>query len=133
MGEDLPPGVTRESLRERVGMLRPGIVLYREHARFDARTVSVMSERVQELVAEMDRYDMVVDLTGVRRPNPETMGKVRSLVNDDTKLRRLYFVIGKSTMLRVGLKFINAAIRDKTITAHTTMQDVEREIDGAQD
>lgn len=133
MSEDLPPGVTRESLRERVNMLRPHVVLYREYPSFDARTVTVTSERVQELVAGMDRYDMVVDLTGVGRPDPETMSKVRSLVNDDPKLRRLYFVIGKNTMLRVGLKFINAAIRDKTITAHATMQDAEREIDGAQD
>ncbi|MBW2263497.1 MAG: hypothetical protein JRG91_16160, partial [Deltaproteobacteria bacterium] len=63
MGDDLPEGVTRELLRERISMARPDVVLYREIPKFDGRTVRIMVEKIQELTAGLEQFDLVLDLT----------------------------------------------------------------------
>ena len=133
MGEELPQGITRELLQERISLLRPGVVLYHEVPGFNLTSVRIMVGLVRELTADMQRFDLVLDLTEATRPNPGTMDEIRRLINEDEKLRRILFVTGKNPMRRIGLKFINAAIRGKAISLVTTLEDAERELDGAQD
>jgi hypothetical protein len=134
MGEDLPEGITREFLRDRVELFRPDTVLYRESPFFNSSTVEIMIGRVRELTADLDRFDLVVDLPEeTKRPDPDTRDMVVSLINEDDKLRKIYIVVGASPVLRIGLKFILAGITGKEISVLGTFEDLEREIDGGQD
>ncbi len=133
MCADLPEGLTRELLRERVTLIRPGVVLYREVAGMTVETMSTMLEKILELTGGLETYHLVVDLTEATRPDPDTRDELVRLLNADGRLGRITIVVGINTVLRVGLRFVLAGITGKDITVVRTMADAEREIDGVRD
>ncbi len=133
MCADLPEGLTRELLRERVTLIRPGVVLYREVAGMTVETMSTMLEKIMELTGGLETYHLVVDLNEATRPDPDTREELVRLLNSDGRLGRITIVVGINTVLRVGLRFVLAGITGKDITVVRTMADAEREIDGVRD
>ncbi len=129
----LPEGLTREILHERVSLIRPHVVLYREIAGLTQETAAVMAEKVMDLTRDLVSYDLVVDLTEATRPDPDTREELVRLLNKDAKVGRITIVTGLNTVLRVGLRFVLTGIAGKDVSVVADMEEAEREIDGAQD
>src|SRR3954468_11875826 len=78
-GLDASPS-ERDELRARVWRIEDRLFILVEVPVQTPFTLDVLFDRLEELAAGLDRFAYVVDLTGVKRPDPRVREKLRQRV-----------------------------------------------------
>ncbi len=116
------------AIRQRVRVLKEGVILYRELPFHSSFTVELMMSWVDHLAAEWDSYAVVVDLSEASHPSAEERDTLRRVLGSFSRMNHMAIMTGQNVLLNVGAKFIMSGIEGTKVTVHSTMEVALREL-----
>jgi hypothetical protein len=121
-----------EAIRARVFLHDERTVGYREMPIQTPFHIDQYDAKIQELTAELDTFDLLIDLTEAKPPSAETRARLRKLFSSQTKMARAAVFTGRNFMLNVAAKFVLSGMGLQSFSVHTTReQALEALRDGA--
>jgi hypothetical protein len=118
---------TVRQLRERVSMAEPGVVLYREIASGTPETLAIVGQTIEELVAGLDAYAIVIDLADAA--DSSTTSEYRRFIPNFFKelnqkaggaLKQVSVVFYGNPVLRVVTKFLVGRMMEMPFSIHSS-------------
>ncbi|MBT3585832.1 MAG: hypothetical protein HN509_13080 [Halobacteriovoraceae bacterium] len=117
-------------LRERVTKLKSGILYYQEAPTISLFQLDIMWGKVQELSLDLPKFDFIIDLTGIERPNAEIRDHIKKkLLAYKSRFDQIYIVYGKDRLLLFTVKFIMHYTGLENVNLKPTMEEVMLEIE----
>lgn len=110
MPDRIEANLDEEELRARVTLIDERTVLYREAPVYTDRGRQIMKERADQLVAHLDSFRIIVDITDMTRPSAREREKIRQSIQGNGKLERLVVVTGANVVARMAMKFLFGAM-----------------------
>jgi hypothetical protein len=121
-----------EAIRARVFLLDERTVGYREMPVQTPFHIDLFDEKMRELTADIDAFDLLIDLSEAKPPSAETRARLRKLFGAHTKMSRAAVFTGKNFMLNIAAKFVLSGMGLQSFSVHTTReQALEALRDGA--
>jgi hypothetical protein len=121
-GEDSTPEEI-QAIRARIYRYADKLIMYREvpvQSRFQLRH---FEERLNEVSADMDYYDLLIDLTAAEPPNAEMRELLKKLFSAQTKLRKTAVFTGRNFMLNVAARFVLGMAGLRSFSVHKTQEE----------
>jgi hypothetical protein len=114
----------RAELRDRVWKLEDRLFILVEVPVQTSFSLDVMFDRLEELVAGLDRFAYVVDLTDVRRPDARTREKLRQRIAAiSPHLVHVGVAIGANTIIRAVAKLTAFATGFRSFSFHKSVDE----------
>jgi hypothetical protein len=111
-------------LRDRVWPLEDRLFMILEVPVQTPYTIDTLFDRLEELAADLDRFAYVVDLSGVKRPDPRTRERLRERVmHINPRLAHVGVVVGANAVIRAVAKLAAFAIGFRSISFHASVDD----------
>jgi hypothetical protein len=128
-GEDSTPEEIA-AIRERVYVYRPpNVLMYVEVPVPSAYQLKIFGERMTELSASMDHFDLLIDLTHAKPPSAEIREVLKHVFKAQQKMRRAAVFTGRNFMLNVAARFVLGSIGLREFTVDKTLQDALRSLE----
>jgi hypothetical protein len=121
-GEDSTPQEI-EAIRARVYKYSDNLIMYNEvpiPSRFQLRH---FEERMNEISAQMDHYDLLIDLTAAQPPGAEIREQLKTLFSKQKKLRKTAVFTGRNFMLNVAARFVLGRAGLREFSVHKSQED----------
>jgi hypothetical protein len=110
------------ALKERVYVLSPGVIMYREVPIQTVFQLDRFEEKLNELAAAVEGYALVIDLTEAEVPGAAIRARLKKLFGGQPKLGRTVVYTGKNFMLNVAAKFVLGGAGLRSFSVHKTRE-----------
>jgi hypothetical protein len=128
-GEDSTPDEIA-AIRGRISVYRaPNILMYFEVPVPSPFQIKLFSERLNELSAGLERYDLIIDLTIAKPPNAAVREGLKQLFKGQTKLRRAAVFTGRNFMLNVAARFVLGSIGLPEFSVDKTLEEALKSLE----
>jgi hypothetical protein len=111
-------------LRSRVSRIDDRLFLLREVPIQTPFSVDAIFDRLEELVAGLDRFAYVVDLTGVKRPDAKTREKLKErILRINDRLAHAGLAVGSNPVIRAVAKLVAFASGFRSFSFHESVEE----------
>jgi hypothetical protein len=111
-----------EAMLARVRVIEERIVLWHEIPVQSPFSISIMSERLQELVRGWDHFCEIVDLREARRPDAETRRVLKHKLSElQPRLDHLACIVGRNVVIAAMVKLVAYANGVRNVSLHADL------------
>ncbi|MEM6989906.1 MAG: hypothetical protein AAF721_05400 [Myxococcota bacterium] len=111
-----------EALRSQLYWHSPGIVMYREAPVITMHQLAVYHERLGELAAEVEEFQMLVDIRIASMPTAEQRAKLREMYGNQSNLTDAAAITGRNFVINIAAKFVLGGSGLKSFSVHRTLE-----------
>jgi hypothetical protein len=118
-----------QAIKECITVHEPGILLWRELPVHSLFSLDVVEERLQLLIRDLDRYDLLVDLVRAAPPSPAVRERLKRIFKSQAKLGRVAVFTERNFMLNVAAKFVlGGSVGLRKFSVHRTAEEALEEL-----
>ena len=85
--------------------------------------LDLFMEKVREITAGLNSFDMLVDLTEANRPSPEIRAHLKKRFNELEKLRHVAVFTGQNFLLNIAAKFVLSGCGIRSYSVHKKLEE----------
>jgi len=118
------------ALRNRISLHQKDTVVWKEPKNISLFTLEICTEKIIELVAGLDRFYLIVDLSEAGRPDMEYINalKIKMLEMAERGMQGIFIYFEKNIMIRSVAKYVAARIGIPVFSVSRTLEEALSEI-----